>query len=245
MKPLSARSKRSLSTSYALENFASFTSFFMTFCLAWRAAVPQLWPVWLESQDFASLTSETSWGSRLSGNSIPSFCGGISSIKCVLVVQNNDHSWGYCLDAQQFLADRTAELLWSCNLLRLKGPSSPWHPWRRRQHCHRGRALVTNEPAQLTLLPNLPPQSYLQKHLICRNRAQSQLLLISAETARIGILKNQSSFTSLCFPSPTFTGVAQPLRDHNWIFMKPLDGFYCKTTLRMHTHDYTRTIAWS
>lgn len=52
--------------------------------------------------------------------------------------------WGYCLDAQQLLADRTAELLW----LREKGPSSPWHRWRRHQHCHRGRALVTNEAAQ-------------------------------------------------------------------------------------------------
>lgn len=97
--------------------------------------------------------------------------------------------------------------------------------------------------AQLTLLPGLPTQLRLQKHLICRNSSPSPLLPISTETTRPGILRNQSGITSLCFPSPTFTRVARPLRGHNRVFMKPLDGHYCKTTLRMHMHDYAGTIA--
>ena len=128
---------------------------------------PQLWLVWLESQDFASWTSETPWGSNLAGNSV----GGISFIYCVLVIHNTDHSWGYCSDAQQFLADRTAELPWPCSMLQRKRSFLPRAPKEEAPALPQSKSTGTQQgcpapdryrTAWLTPLPNLPREWHLQ-----------------------------------------------------------------------------------
>lgn len=64
--------------------------------------------------------------------------------------------------------------------LREKSPSSPWHWPRRCQHCHRGRALVTNEAARPQLgtpLHSWPCCPTSQHNYICKSIWFAEIVL--------------------------------------------------------------------